>query len=51
MRLFLAAKSVKESDMESFIEDAELHLIEGESDGKSVEEILEAHRKNTQMNL
>ena len=51
MRLFLAAKSVKESDIESFIEDAELHLIEGESDGKSVEEILEAHRKNTQMNL
>ncbi|ATI49199.1 NADH-quinone oxidoreductase subunit E [Bacillus cereus] len=39
MRLFLATKSVKESDMESFIEDAELHLIEGESDGKSVEEI------------
>ena len=49
--IVLAAKSVKESDMESFIEDAELHLIEGESDGKSVEEILEAHRKNTQMNL
>ncbi len=39
MRLFLTAKSVKESDIESFIEDAELHLIEGESDGKSVEEI------------
>ncbi|PDZ85285.1 DUF1129 domain-containing protein [Bacillus toyonensis] len=39
MRLFLTAKSVKESDMESFLEDAELHLIEGESDGKSVEEI------------
>ncbi|KLA25047.1 DUF1129 domain-containing protein [Bacillus cereus] len=39
MRLFLAAKSVKESDIESFIEDAELHLIEGETDGKSVEEI------------
>lgn len=30
----LTAKSVKESDIESFIEDAELHLIEGESDGK-----------------
>ncbi len=30
---------MKESDIESFIEDAELHLIEGESDGKSVEEI------------
>lgn len=39
MRLFLTAKSVKESDIESFIEDAELHLIEGESNGKSVEEI------------
>ncbi|MBH0349084.1 DUF1129 domain-containing protein [Bacillus sp. BD59S] len=39
MRLFLTAKSVKETDMESFIEDAELHLIEGEIDGKSVEEI------------
>ncbi|CAH2466115.1 hypothetical protein IIQ_02897 [Bacillus cereus VD118] len=51
MRLFLTAKSVKESDMESFLEDAELHLIEGESDGKSVEEILEARRKNMPMNL
>ncbi|WP_436864028.1 DUF1129 domain-containing protein [Bacillus fungorum] len=39
MRLFLAAKSVKESDIESFIEDAALHLIEGETDGSSVEEI------------
>ncbi|KMQ07817.1 NADH dehydrogenase [Bacillus cereus] len=39
MRLFLTTKSVKESNIESFIEDAELHLIEGESDGKSVEEI------------
>lgn len=37
--IVLTAKSVKESDIESFIEDAELHLIEGESDGKSVEEI------------
>ncbi|WP_263703365.1 DUF1129 domain-containing protein [Bacillus thuringiensis] len=39
MRLFLTTKSVKENDIESFIEDAELHLIEGESEGKSVEEI------------
>ncbi|MGE7880912.1 DUF1129 domain-containing protein [Bacillus sp. NPDC094077] len=39
MRLFLTAKGVKESDIESFLEDAELHLIEGESDGKSVEDI------------
>ncbi|PGK47101.1 NADH-quinone oxidoreductase subunit E [Bacillus anthracis] len=39
MRLFLAAKGVKESDIESFIEDAALHLIEGETDGRSVEEI------------
>ncbi|HDR6308495.1 TPA: DUF1129 domain-containing protein [Bacillus cereus] len=39
MRLFLAAKGVKESEIENFIEDAELHLIEGESDGKSVEDI------------
>ena len=34
MRLFLTAKSVKESDIENFIEDAELHLIEGESEGR-----------------
>ncbi len=34
MRLFLTAKSVKESDIESFIEDAEIHLIEGESEGE-----------------
>ncbi|MHC2835081.1 DUF1129 domain-containing protein [Bacillus sp. F9_6S_D1_P_5] len=39
MRLFLTAKGVKESDIENFIEDAELHLIEGESDGKNVEDI------------
>ncbi|WP_144501730.1 DUF1129 domain-containing protein [Bacillus thuringiensis] len=39
MRLFLKAKSVKESDVENFLEDAELHLIEGESEGKSVEDI------------
>ncbi len=39
MRLFLMAKSVKESDIENFLEDAELHLIEGESEGKSVENI------------
>ncbi|WP_259383153.1 DUF1129 domain-containing protein, partial [Bacillus thuringiensis] len=39
MRLFLTAKSVKESDIENFLEDAELHLIEAESEGKSVEDI------------
>ncbi|MEW4212690.1 NADH-quinone oxidoreductase subunit E [Bacillus cereus] len=39
MRLFLTAKSVKERDVENFLEDAELHLIEGESEGKSVEDI------------
>ncbi|PEI91877.1 hypothetical protein CN679_12125 [Bacillus pseudomycoides] len=39
MRIFLAAKGVKESDIESFLEDAELHLIEGENDGESVEDI------------
>ena len=39
MKLFLTAKSVKESDIENFLEDAGLHLIEGESEGKSVEDI------------
>ncbi|MED1411431.1 MULTISPECIES: DUF1129 domain-containing protein [Bacillus] len=39
MRLFLTAKGVKESDVHNFLEDAELHLIEGESDGKSVVDI------------
>lgn len=39
MRLFLMVKSVKESDIENFIEDVEFYLIEGESDGKSVEDI------------
>ncbi|MDM5235730.1 DUF1129 domain-containing protein [Bacillus cereus] len=39
MRLFLTAKGVKESDVHNFLEDAELHLIEGESDGKSVADI------------
>lgn len=35
----MAAKGIKESDIESFLEDAELHLIEGENDGKSIEDI------------
>ncbi len=39
MSLFLTAKGVKESDVESFLEDAKLHLIEGETDGKSVADI------------
>ncbi|PFM65998.1 NADH-quinone oxidoreductase subunit E [Bacillus cereus] len=39
MRLFLTAKGVKESDVHNFLEDAELHLIEGECDGKSVVDI------------
>ncbi|MCI0767036.1 DUF1129 domain-containing protein [Bacillus sp. TL12] len=39
MRMFLTAKGVKESDVESFLEDAKLHLIEGEMDGKSVADI------------
>lgn len=51
MRLFLTAKSVKESDIENFLEDAELHLIEGESEGRVWKIFSEAHRKNMQMNL
>ncbi|AZQ46486.1 DUF1129 domain-containing protein [Bacillus albus] len=45
MRLFLTAKGVKENDIENFIEDAELHLIEGESDGKSVEDVFRSSPK------
>lgn len=39
MRVFLTAKGIKESDAESFLEDAELHLMEGENEGKSVQDI------------
>ncbi|PFJ17335.1 hypothetical protein COD67_06365 [Bacillus cereus] len=39
MRLFLTAKGVKESDIEIFLEDAELHLVEGEKKGKTVSDI------------
>lgn len=39
MRVFLTAKGIKESDVESFLEDAELHLMEGENEGKSVQDI------------
>ncbi|HDR3648184.1 DUF1129 domain-containing protein [Bacillus cereus group sp. Bce001] len=36
---YLKAKGISEQDIESFLEDAELHLTEGEKRGKSVEDI------------
>lgn len=36
---YLTAKGISEQDIESFLEDAELHLTEGEKRGKSVEDI------------
>lgn len=36
---YLTAKGISEKDIESFLEDAELHLTEGEKRGKSVEDI------------
>ncbi|WP_459499662.1 DUF1129 domain-containing protein [Bacillus sp. C1] len=39
MKVYLLMKGRKEEDIESFLEDAELHLIEGEKDGKTVQDI------------
>ncbi|PEY41505.1 hypothetical protein CN354_06755 [Bacillus cereus] len=39
MKVYLLMKGRKEDDIESFLEDAELHLIEGEKQGKTVEDI------------
>ncbi|WP_042979609.1 DUF1129 domain-containing protein [Bacillus clarus] len=39
MRLFLTAKGVKENDVQNFLEDAKLHLIEGAKKGKTVSDI------------
>lgn len=36
---YLTAKGISEKDIESFLEDAELHLTEGEKRGKNVEDI------------
>lgn len=38
-RAYLRVKGIKESDITSFLEDAELHLIEGEKQGKTVVDI------------
>ncbi|MBS7726757.1 hypothetical protein KIN12_02280, partial [Vibrio cholerae] len=36
---YLTAKGISEKDIESFLEDAELHLTEGEKRGKNVGDI------------
>ncbi|MED2635544.1 hypothetical protein P4216_28170, partial [Bacillus thuringiensis] len=36
---YLRTKGIREADIISFIEDAEVHLIEGEKRGKSVNDI------------
>ena len=36
---YLRTKGIRETDIISFIEDAELHLIEGEKKGKTVSDI------------
>ena len=38
-KVYLITKGMKEEDVDAFIEDAELHLIEGEKDGKTVSDI------------
>lgn len=38
-KVYLITKGMKEDDVDTFIEDAELHLIEGEKDGKTVSDI------------
>ncbi|MDP7976959.1 DUF1129 domain-containing protein [Bacillus multifaciens] len=39
MKVYLLTKGIKEEDVNNFIEDAELHLIEGEKEGKTVIDI------------
>ncbi|PEK00730.1 DUF1129 domain-containing protein [Bacillus wiedmannii] len=38
-KVYLITKGMKEEDVDAFIEDAELHLIEGEKEGKTVTDI------------
>jgi uncharacterized membrane-anchored protein len=38
-KVYLITKGMKEEDVDAFIEDAELHLIEGEKEGKTVSDI------------
>ncbi|CAG9610957.1 hypothetical protein BACCIP111899_00129 [Bacillus rhizoplanae] len=39
MKVYLLTKGIKEDDINNFLEDAELHLIEGEKEGKTVTDI------------
>ncbi|HGH7174059.1 TPA: DUF1129 domain-containing protein [Bacillus wiedmannii] len=38
-KVYLITKGIKEEDVDAFLEDAELHLIEGEKEGKTVRDI------------
>ncbi|PFV85917.1 hypothetical protein COL05_02500 [Bacillus sp. AFS059628] len=38
-KVYLITKGMKEDDVDAFLEDAELHLIEGEKEGKTVSDI------------
>ncbi|MED0871903.1 DUF1129 domain-containing protein [Bacillus mobilis] len=38
-KVYLITKGIKEEDVDAFLEDAELHLIEGEKKGKTVKDI------------
>ncbi|MCR9018071.1 DUF1129 domain-containing protein, partial [Bacillus paranthracis] len=38
-KVYLTTKGMKEEDVDAFLEDAELHLIEGEKEGKTVSDI------------
>ncbi|HDV8365902.1 TPA: DUF1129 domain-containing protein [Bacillus cereus] len=38
-KVYLITKGIKEEDIDAFLEDAELHLIEGEKEGKTVSNI------------
>lgn len=48
---YLRTKGIREADIISFIEDAEVHLIEGEKRGKSVNDIFGHAPKEMQINL
>lgn len=38
-KVYLLTKGIKKEDVNAFLEDAELHLIEGEKQGKTVRDV------------
>lgn len=49
-KVYLITKGMKEEDVDAFLEDAELHLIEGEKEGKTVRIYLVIRQKSMRKN-